>query len=65
MFFNDNELYKPTDPQLRKVFSPSTLAHWRCQQRGPGFIRVGARILYPGSSLNSWLKGRTVKTGEQ
>ena len=59
--FDDDKLYPARDPALRKLGSPSTLAHWRTEGRGPAFIKLGARVAYRGSDLNQWLASRTVR----
>lgn len=33
--------------------SKQTLANWRTGKKGPPFIRVGARILYPIEGVNA------------
>lgn len=35
-----------------------TLAKWRCVGGGPEFVRVGSRIFYEESALNTWLDAR-------
>ena len=59
--FDDTKLYLAGDPALRVLGSPSTLAHWRSEGRGPAFIKLGARVGYLGSDLNQWLASRTVR----
>jgi hypothetical protein len=34
-----------------------TLAQWRCEGRGPRFVRVNGRIFYPKVELDSFLAG--------
>ena len=60
--FSEDKLYQTSDPALLALASPQTLAHWRCQMRGPCFIKAGGRIIYRGSDLNAWLESRTVHT---
>ena len=31
----------------RNQVSASTLANWRSEKRGPSFVKIGGRILYP------------------
>lgn len=31
-----------------------TLANWRCQKKGPPFVRFGSRVLYPMEKLELW-----------
>lgn len=35
--------------------SEETLAHWRCQGKGPGFIKLGAVIRYPRQSVEDFI----------
>lgn len=36
--------------------SLQTLANWRHEGKGPPFIRVGARVLYPVEGINAFEK---------
>lgn len=36
--------------------SDQTLANWRHAGKGPPFIRVGSRVLYPIEGIQSWEK---------
>lgn len=36
--------------------SDKTLANWRHAGKGPPFIRVGSRALYPIEGVNAWEK---------
>ncbi len=36
------------------VVQKGTLANWRCQGRGPMFIKAGAKVLYPVEHLLKW-----------
>lgn len=31
-----------------------TLANWRSQRRGPPFVKVGSKVLYPLDKLEAW-----------
>jgi len=31
-----------------------TMANWRAQKRGPGFVRFGGRVLYPFAAVVAW-----------
>ena len=59
--FQDDTLYAANDPTLRKIAPYSTMAHWRCEGRGPRFIKIGPRVAYRGRDLNDWLAARTVE----
>ena len=53
--FDPDRLYLTNDPALRALGKFSTLAHWRCEGRGPSYIKVGSRVAYSGKDLNAWL----------
>ena len=59
--FENNNLYFTNDPSLTALAPYSTLAHWRCQGRGPAFVKLGSRVAYRGADLNAWLDARTVR----
>lgn len=40
----------------RQRLSDQTLANWRHAGKGPPFIRVGARVLYPVEGINAFEK---------
>ncbi|WP_437201996.1 helix-turn-helix transcriptional regulator [Planctomicrobium sp. SH664] len=44
--------------------SPGTLRTWRCQSRGPQFIKIGAKVLYLKSHIDGWLASRTVECND-
>ena len=35
--------------------SPSTLAHWRCRNRGPVWLKLGHLVRYSRSDIDEWL----------
>ena len=62
--FNPEYWYRPTDPAMSLIGTPPTLAHWRCEARGPKFSKIGtgqgSRILYSGNDLIAWLESHAV-----
>lgn len=61
----ETDRYYPTDaPELTIIASRQTLAKWRHQGRGPSYLKSGARVLYKGSDLLTWLDRQRVDTGE-
>ena len=34
---------------------PDSLTLWRHRNRGPNFVKLGSRVLYPESAVNDWL----------
>ena len=53
--FENDKLYRPHDVEREGVAARQTLARWRCEGRGPRFLRLGSRIAYEGKDLNNWL----------
>jgi len=41
-----------------------TLANWRNQGKGPGYIKYGRKILYPVLELEKWCNNNQVKTSD-
>ena len=39
----------------------STMAHWRCEGRGPTYVKVGLKVAYRGDHLNDWIEAQTVR----
>lgn len=38
----------------KDAVTTGTLANWRSQRRGPPFVKVGAKVLYPVDKLEQW-----------
>lgn len=34
---------------------PTTLTAWRHENRGPAYLKIGRRVFYRRSDINSWL----------
>ncbi|HWW08138.1 helix-turn-helix domain-containing protein [Collimonas sp.] len=60
-----NLQHKPQDrmrPDAAATYlgvSPKTLAMWRCTQKGPAFCKLGGRIFYKLTDLNTWIDERS------
>lgn len=54
-FYTEKEL-----AQKLGGLSCSTLQHWRWSGKGPKFIKIGARVLYPASEINNFLSQHPV-----
>lgn len=48
---------KARDAAFYTGFSEGTLANWRVEGKGPGFVKRGNRIFYLKSVLDEWLLG--------
>lgn len=53
--FDDSKIYMADDPALRAIAPRSTMAHWRCESRGPAYVKLGKRVGYRGVDLNKWI----------
>lgn len=38
----------------------STLVRWRVNNEGPAFVRMGGRVRYRPSAIETWLEGNTI-----
>ena len=59
--FDESKLYPAKDPALEAIAPYMTMAHWRCEGRGPAYIKVGPRVMYSGRDLNRWLDEHRVE----
>ncbi|WP_311209502.1 MULTISPECIES: helix-turn-helix domain-containing protein [unclassified Aeromicrobium] len=57
-------LLTPADVGEHLRLSEKTLANWRCQGRGPAFLRVGRDIRYRPEDVLAWLEGEQIPHGE-
>ena len=60
-YFDERSFYKTTDPDLTAILAPQTLRRWRHKGRGPAYVKLGSKILYPGAALNAFLESRLVQ----
>ena len=58
--FDDDRTYVLGDPELELLGSRQKLCKWRYQKFGPAWIKIGRKVLYAGSDLNSWLASRRI-----
>ena len=58
--FDDDRTYVLGDPELEFLGSKQKLYKWRYQKFGPAWIKIGRKVLYAGSDLNSWLASRRI-----
>ena len=59
--FDPDRYYATDDEALRLLGKRATLARWRCDGKGPKYIRFGSRILYLGKDLNDYLDEHLVQ----
>ncbi len=62
--FDSDRIFFPGDPELEVIGSPKKLAQWRHRNVGPAFMRIGRRIGYHGSDLNTYLSSRRTDPNE-
>ena len=58
--FEDNRTYDSDDPKLDIFGSKQKRANWRHHKFGLAWIKIGRKVLYAGSDLNSWLASRRI-----
>ena len=59
--FDPDKLYLATDAALRAIAPASTMAHWRCEDRGPAYVKLGLKVAYRGRDLTDWIEAQTVR----
>lgn len=52
----DNTLLTTTEAASYLRLSPRTLDNWRSRKTGPAYVKLGDRVLYRKSDLDSWLE---------
>ena len=60
--FDSEKWYHASDPDVLRLASYFTMAHWRSEGRGPAYHKIGNRVVYRGLDLNAWIAGRRVAT---
>ena len=60
--FDADRLYKSTDPELRPIGTPGSLAVQRHKGIGPPFHKLGSMVYYKGSDLEKWVSDRRIET---
>lgn len=55
---NLEELFRSSVTAKYLTVSKQTLDLWRCQGRGPKFLKIGRAVCYRRSDLDEWLKGQ-------
>jgi hypothetical protein len=49
-----------SDPEFCEEadLKPTTTAGWRCHGKGPNFVKIGRRVFYRRSAINTWLRAQ-------
>lgn len=61
--FEQNRNYVLGDKELDLIGDRDKLAQWRHKNLGPPFYRLGRKIVYRGTDLNTWADARRVDPG--
>ena len=40
---------------------PQTLAGWRCESKGPEYVKIGRSVYYRRDAISAWLASRIVQ----
>ena len=61
-----NQTWKtPAEVAERLGVSPATLANWRSAGRGPAYLRIGGRVVYPEKAIEQWLEAQLINPREE
>ena len=59
--FRPDEFYSPKAVADKGIAAEQTLATWRHLKKGPAYIKVGSRVLYPGNAMLEFLNENLVE----
>lgn len=59
----EGRLLRPLDVAARIGVPVGTLANWRCDGRGPRYLKVGRHVRYRVEDLEAWLDRQVVRRG--
>lgn len=60
-YFEPQKVYTPLDDLVQQFLgTPGAQAQARHHNRGPAFLKLGARVLYSGRDLNDFINARRV-----
>lgn len=59
----EGRLLRPVDVATRIGVPVGTLANWRCDGRGPRYLKVGRHVRYRVEDLEAWLDRQVVRRG--
>lgn len=63
--FDNDRTYVLADAELALIGSRDKLAQWRHKGRGPAFYKLGRKIVYRGSDLNTWADAHRINPSEE
>ena len=53
-----SELLSPTEVAAKIKMSPRTLQKWRCNGRGPQYVRLGHAVRYREQDVDAWVESK-------
>ena len=60
--FQPDRLYLTDDPDLLAILEGKhSRQSWRCEKRGPAYMKAGKRVYYRGDDLNAFLNRHRVE----
>ena len=62
---NNRKYLKPREVEEVYRIRVGTLANWRCEGKGPQWVKLGRKVLYPVSCLEDWCRACLVRTVDQ
>jgi hypothetical protein len=57
------ELLSATDAAMLLHQRPQTLAGWRCDNKGPEYVKIGRAVFYRRAAISAWLATQIVRPG--
>ena len=63
--FDPDRYYRTSDPELALLATRGTMSQWRHRGVGPPYVKLGTRVLYRGSELNSWLDEHVIRPANE
>lgn len=63
--FEDDRCYVLGDTELEILGDRDKLAQWRHKGVGPAYYKIGRKVIYRGSDLNSWLAANRVEPAKR
>ena len=59
------ELLSPDELAADLKVSPRTLAKWRCNGRGPQYMRLGHAVRYRRQDIDAWLEAKVSRNSAE
>jgi hypothetical protein len=59
--FEQGRYFALGDPELELIGTREKLAQWRHKNVGPTYYKLGRKIIYHGTDLNTWAEAQKVE----